>query len=196
MIMKRLVLLGSLLMAIVIGFTACSDNDVMFQFDANGRCYMPELKSISHAEFLKYAGGNGWKHVSTYEINEDGSVQNKEYWEDRVGGSPNKYYFEEDFYISYFFMDAYPAHVYKSYSYDYQEDGNQIGWIDNSGSFFAELQVLSINENKLRVIEFLGVRGGNVSLKRIYGLVTYSKMTAEELEKCRNSYGDINDLEW
>ena len=55
--MKKLLFWASLV-AIVIGFAACNNDDVdvpRFQFDADGRCYWADTKPISHADFLKYA---------------------------------------------------------------------------------------------------------------------------------------------
>ena len=92
--MKKLLFFWSLL-AIAIGFTACNNDDPNFEFDEEGRCFLPNVSPISHATFLKYAEGNGWKHVSTYEINQDGSVQSHDHYRDLTGGGPSSYYFEK-----------------------------------------------------------------------------------------------------
>ena len=88
--MKRLTVFWVSLVAIVMGFTACNndadepDNGSRFAFDTDDRCYLPGVKTITHDEFLKYAAGNGWDHVSTYEINKDGSVKETEYYISRI----------------------------------------------------------------------------------------------------------------
>ena len=191
--MKRTLLFGSLL-AIVISFVACGDDVPQFEFDAEGRCYMPGVRSISHAEFLKYAEGNGWKHVSTYEINEDGSVEKKEHYKDMVGGGPSWYYFEKDTYVTFASYDAYPADFRTTATYDYWEDGNRIGYVNRfDDTFFTQFQVLSVSKDKLEVVEHLGVRDGQDGLKDVYGWATYRKMTAEELDACWEEYSEKSE---
>jgi hypothetical protein len=55
------------------------------------------------------------------------------------------------------------------------------------GTFYTKFQVLSINENELQVVKHLGYRAGE-NARDIYGLVTFSKMTDEELESYRRAY--------
>lgn len=184
--MKKLLFFWSLL-AIAIGFTACNNDDPNFEFDENGTCFRPNVSPISHATFLKYAGGNGWKHVSTYEINEDGTVQKHNQYE---GGS-NSYYFEKDTYTSYYWLNAYPADAYSKVSYTYLEESNQIGHTNRfDDKFFAKFQILSINENKLQMIEYIGIR----SNRDIYALTTYRKMSEKELNNYRENYVNREDL--
>ena len=191
--MKRFLLFGSLL-AIVISFVACGDDVPPFEFDTEGECRVPDVRSIPHAEFLKYAEGNGWKHVSTYEIMEDGSVDKREYYEYMVGGGPSGYYFEKDTYVTFAFYDAYPARFRTTAAYDYVEDGNRIGQVNRfDDTFFTQFQVLSVSEDKLEVVEHLGVRDGQDGLEDVYGWVTYRKMTAEELDACWEEYSEKSE---
>ena len=191
--MKRFLLFGSLL-AIVISFVSCGDDVPPFEFDTEGECRVPDVRSIPHAEFLKYAEGNGWKHVSTYEIMEDGSVDKEGYYESRDGGAPSGYYFEKDTYVSFAFDGAYPAYFRTTAAYDYVEDGNRIGYVNRfDDTFFTQFQVLSVSEDKLEVVKYLGVRIGKDGRKNIYGWATYKKMTAEELDACWEKYMDKSE---
>ena len=188
--MKKLLFFWSLL-AIAIGFTACNNDDLKFEFDEEGTCFLPNVSPISHATFLKYAEGNGWKHVSTYEINEDGSVQNHDHYKDLIGGGPSSYYFEKDTYTSYYWLSAYPADAYSEVVYTYSENGNRIGHINRfNDNFFTKFQILSINENKLQMIEHIGIR----SNRNIYALTTYKKMSKEELNNYRENFVNREDL--
>ena len=140
--MKKLLFFWSLLV-IAIGFTACNNDDLKFEFDEEGTCFLPNVSPISHATFLKYAEGNGWKHVSTYEINEDGSVQNHDHYKDLIGGGPSSYYFEKDTYTSYYWLSAYPADAYSEVVYTYLENGNRIGHINRfNDNFFTKFQII------------------------------------------------------
>lgn len=188
--MKRLVLWMSLLV-IAFGLSTCSDEDMpRFQFNANGECFMPDARNITHEEFLEYAEGNGWQHVSTYEINRDGSVENKSYYEGLDGGGPGSYYFGRETYTSYFWFDAYPALAYMTYPYSYK-DGNRIGVTNRlDDRFVTQLQVLSISESEFQSIVLLGIRSG----ENVYGLATYRKMTDEELKEYQEKYIDYYDL--
>lgn len=183
--------------AIVMGFAACDGEDVempRFQYDENGRCYQPDAQPISYAEFLKYAEGNGWKYVSSYEIDEKGRVLKRGYYENMSGASSNNYYFEKDRY-SYEFFSFPWGRAYSTTSYIYQEDGNRIGHINRfDDSFFTQFQVLSIDENELQVVEYLAYRSGENS-RDVYGLVTYRKMTDEECEDYLYGYNNYEARE-
>lgn len=121
--MKKLQFWASLV-AIVIGFAACNNDDVdvpRFQFDADGRCYWADTKPISHADFLKYAEGKGWKQVSSYEIKEDGSVAKTDFFEGLPTGIVGSF-IEKDM----FFTSQKTGHVgllYFEDSYVYSEEG-------------------------------------------------------------------------
>lgn len=191
--MKRFWLFGSLL-AIVIGFISCGDDVPQFDMDDEGRWVVPDARPISHAEFLKYAEGNGWKHVSTYEIMEDGSVSRENYYESRDGGGPSGYYFGKDTYVKFAFYGAIPGKFRTTTAYVYLEDGNRIGNVNRfEDTFFTKFQVLSVSKDKLEVVEYLGVISGKDGQRDIYGWTTYRKMTDEELEACQEEYMDMSE---
>lgn len=193
--MKKTFLLGSILMT-AIAFTACDNDDIpQFQYDENGTCYMPNVKSIPHTEFLKYAENSGWEHVSTHEIYPNGEVEKKDYYDGLIGGGPSTYYFEKDTYTNYFF-GSYPIDAaYINNSYTYQKEGNLIGQTNRfTDSFFTQFQVLSINENELKMVEYLGWGGGES--RNIYGLTTYRKMSKEDLAAMQEEHVNINDIEF
>jgi len=191
--MKRFLLFGSLL-AIVFSFLACGDDLPQFEMDDEGVWGLPDARAITHAEFLKYAEGNGWKHVSTYEIMEDGSVSREERYGNLGGGAPSGYYFEKDTYVNFAFYNAIPGKFRTTAAYVYLEDGNRIGNVNRfDDTFFTKFQVLSISKDKLEVVEYLGVRSNKEGYRDIYGWATYRKMTAEELEACQEEYMDMSE---
>lgn len=191
--MKRFWLFGSLL-AIVFSFLACGDDLPQFEIDPEDGLIMPDVRPISHAEFLKYAEGNGWKHVSTYEIMEDGSVSRENYYESRDGGASSGYYFEKDTYVNFAFYNAIPGRFRTTAAYVYLEDRNRIGHVNRfTDTFSTQFQVLSVSEDKLEVVEHLGIRGGKDGYIDVYGWATYRKMTAEELEACQEEYMDMSE---
>lgn len=202
--MKKQLFFWSLL-AIAINFISCSNHNdepeivictgENFRFDENGRCYLPNNPPISFTEFLKYTEGNGWKHVSTHEINPNGTIQKEDYYQDLIGAGPSHLYFERENYTTYAYIDAYPAKAYYITPYTYVENGNFIGNIpEGTNEFHTEFQILSIDENNLQVIEYMGLRGYQDKLVKLYGLVTYKKMTDAELKDYQENYINIEEL--
>ena len=193
--MKRLTVFWVSLVAIVMGFTACNndadepDNGSRFAFDADNRCYLPGVKTITYDEFLKYAAGNGWDHVSTYEINKDGSVKETEYYTDLDGAVPSDYYFVEDR-LAYRYVSLPEGVGFKEIPYIYHEDGNRLGWNDRlDDSFFTQFQILTISENEFKAVEYLAYRAGENG-GHIYGLATYAKMDEKQREGFLDGYRD------
>lgn len=177
------------LVAIVIGMTACNNENVdapHFLFDDNGRCYLSNVKAISRAEFLKFAEGNGWKHESTYEIKEDGKVSTESFYEGH-SSFPISYCIEED--VFYTCQASNLGDMYDKIAYAYLESRNQIGWTGDrfENSFYAKYQVISIDEKELKMIEYKGIRSWD-DPRDMYTLTTYRKMTGEELESFRKGY--------
>ena len=187
--MKKLLFWASLV-AIVIGFAACNNDDVdvpRFQFDADGRCYWADTKPISHADFLKYAEGKGWKQVSSYEIKEDGSVAKTDFFEGLSTGIVGSF-IEKDM----FFTSQKTGHVgllYFENSYVYSEDGNLISFERSDGSLFDKYQVLSIDDHEIKMISNEGLRSWN-DARPTYTLTTYQKMTEEEQLAFRKKYDE------
>lgn len=173
--MKRLFIWASLV-AIVMGFATCNNDDVdapLFRFDEDGKCYLSKAKAISHTEFLKFAEGNGWKHETTYEINEDGKVSTESFYEGH-SSFPIGYCIEED--VIYACQASHLGDRYDKIAYTYVEDRNQIGWTGDrfENSFYAKYQVISIDEKELKMIEYKGIRSWD-DPRDMYTLTTLSK---------------------
>ena len=187
--MKKLLFLTSFV-AIVMGLVACNKDGVdvpRFQFDADGRCYMPDATPISHADFLKYAEGNGWKYVSAYEIKEDGSVSSTDFHEGLSTGILAFYIEKETFFTSQ--KSGYLGKTYFLDSYVYAEKGNKISFEKSDGSLFDKYQVLSIDENEIKMISNEGLRS-YLDTRPTYTLTTYQKMTSEEIVDFRKKYDE------
>ena len=201
--MKRLLFLGSL-MAIVIVLSACGDDipnfkDEEFEVEEE-KTYLPNAPVISFSDFLKHAKGKGWKHLSSYEINKDGSIEKEEFYEGVDGGGPAQYYFEEKEYIRYSWYSAIPINAYSKVLYTYLEEGNYIGYIPkDSEEFFTQFQVLYIDENILKVVEWNGLKAyknkyQNIEYQNIYTFSTYQKMSEDELKEYQENYVNIEDV--
>ena len=187
--MKKLLFLTSFV-AIVMSFIACNKDDVnmpRFQFDADGKCYTPDATPISHADFLKYAEGNGWKYVSAYEIKEDGNVSNTNFYEGLSTGILASYIEKETFFTSQ--KSGYLGKTYFWDSYVYSEKGNKISFKKSDGSLFDKYQVLSIDEHEIKMISNQGLRS-HLDTRPTYTLTTYQKMTSEELVDFRKKYDE------
>ncbi|MCU6772414.1 Uncharacterised protein [uncultured Bacteroides sp.] len=168
----------------VVFFASCNKEDIYptFSFDANGECYIPDAANISTEEFESSVVGYGWKHVITYEIGSDGKCSTKDYYEDLVGGGPSQYYFESSESLKeYMYVDAFPAHGYHTYAYDY-EDGNRV-----SQNGYLVMRIVSLKGDIMKIIDFLGIRADGV---KIYGYSTYKRMNSKELKEIQNAYPD------
>ena len=163
-------------------FAACNKEDIYptFAFDENGECYTPDADYISMEEFNSSVVGYGWKHVITHEIDGNGKCSTKDYYEDLIGGGPSQYYFETSSSLKeYMYVDAFPAHGYFTYSYNYEE-GNRV-----SQNGHLVMRIVSLKEDIMKIIEYFGIRADGI---KIYGYSTYKRMSSEELTKVQNTY--------
>lgn len=163
-------------------FAACNKEDIYpkFAFDENGECYTTDADYISMEEFNSSVVGYGWKHVITHEIDGNGKCSTKDYYEDLIGGGPSQYYFETSSSLKeYMYVDAFPAHGYFTYSYNYEE-GNRV-----SQDGHLVMRIISLKGDIMKIIEYLGIRADGI---KIYGYSTYKRMSSEELTKVQNTY--------
>lgn len=166
----------------VVSFASCDKEDIYltFSFDANGECYIPDAANISTEEFESSVVGYGWKHVITHEIGSDGKCSTKDYYEDLIGGGPSQYYFESSESLKeYMYVDAFPAHGYFTYAYEY-ENGNRVS---NNGNLV--MRIVSLKGDIMKVIDYLGIRADGVN---IYGYSTYKRMSNKELTEVQNAF--------
>lgn len=180
--------LGMLLGLVVC--SSCGDDDEFptFKFDGDGTCYYPSVSTISKESFEKTVVGYGWKHVSTHEITENGECLKEEYYEGLDGAGPSYYYFETTASLkTYMYVDAYPVNGFRTSAYEYM-DANRV--VVNNRHVI--LQILSIDKDLLKAVEYLGVRADGI---KVYGYVTYQRMTEQELKECQKSYPvDLSNL--
>lgn len=165
-----------------VSFASCDKEDIYptFSFDVNGECYIPDAANISTEEFESSVVGYGWKHVITHEIGSDGKCSTKDYYEDLIGGGPSQYYFESSESLKeYMYVDAFPAHGYFTYAYEY-ENGNRVS---NNGNLV--MRIVSLKGDIMKVIDYLGIRADGVN---IYGYSTYKRMSSKELTELQNAY--------
>ena len=193
--MKKRLFLASLV-AVVMGFAACNKEDVdvtRFMFDADGRCYLPNATPISHTDFLKYAEENAWKYVSAYEIKDDGSLSNTDFYKGLSTGILASYIDKEAFFTAQ--KSGYIGKTYFLNSYVYSENGNMISFERSDGSLFDKYQVLSIDENEIKMISNQGLRS-YADTRPTYTLTTFQKMTDEEQVAFRKKYDEyVSGLE-
>ncbi|WP_300701932.1 hypothetical protein [Bacteroides sp.] len=179
----------SILLGLVI-CSSCGDDDEFptFKFDGDGTCYYPSVSAISKESFGETVVGYGWKHVSTYEIEENGECLKKEYYTDLEGAGPHYYYFESATTLkTYMHMDAYPANGFRTSAFEYMDANRVVG--NNQHTI---LQIVSVDKDLLKVVEYLAVRAGGT---KVYGYVTYKRMTEQELKECQKSYPvDLSNL--
>lgn len=179
----------SILLGLVV-CSSCNDDDVFptFKFDGDGTCYYPSVSAISKESFGETVVGYGWKHICTYEIEETGECLKKEYYADLDGGGPHHYYFESATSLkTYMYMDAYPVNGFMTSAFEYMDANRVVG-----NNQRAILQIVSVDKDLLKVVEYLAVRADGT---KVYGYVTYKRMTEQELKECQKSYPvDLSNL--
>lgn len=169
--------------------SSCGDDEFpTFKFDGDGTCYYPSVSAISKESFGETVVGYGWEHVSTYEIEENGECLKKEYYTDLDGVGPHHHYFESATSLkTYMYVDAYPVNGFRTSAFQYM-DANRVV----ANNQHAILQIISVNKDLLKVLEYLAVRADG---KKVYGYVTYKRMTEQELKDCQKHYPvDLSNL--
>ena len=194
MVMKVKVI--AMLMVATIGLlTSCSkdeesnnpvnfpDDNGVVEPDENG-VIEKDPTPVSSALFNQYTIGYGWHEAETHEINDDGTYQKRDYWEDMVGGAPESYEFGEGTVTCYISIDHLFADCYYKRTLRYDETTGEV--------FFNEYKaftVLSANEQEIRIVKSGGVRddqkGGMVE---VFLYVILRRMTAEQLQETREIY--------
>lgn len=172
----------SMLLGLIV-CSSCGDDDEFptFKFDEDGTCYYPSVSAISKESFGETVVGYGWKHVSTYEVGENGECLKNEYYTDLDGVGPHHRYFESATSLkTYVYVDAYPASGFRTSIYEYM-DANRVV----ASNQHTTMQIISVDKDVLKVLEYLAVRAGGT---KVYGYVTYKRMTEQELKECQKAY--------
>lgn len=180
-------------LGMLLGLVVCSscgdDNEYpVFKFGEDGTCYYPSVSAISQESFEETVVGYGWKHVSTHEIKENGECLKEEYYAGLDGAGPSYYYFESAASLKTFMhVDAYPVNGFRTSAYKYINANRVV--VNNQHMIW---QILSVDKDLLKVVEYLGVCADGI---KVYGYVTYKRMTEQELAECRESYPvDLSNL--
>ena len=139
---------------------------------------------VSLALFNQYTIGYGWCVAETHEMNNDGTYQKQNYWEDMDGGGPERYEFSEGVVTCYIYVDALPADGFYKRSLRYDETTGEVFFDENK-----VFTVLSANEQEIRVVKLGGLRGDNHGgMKQIFLYVVLRRMTDEQLQETRDIY--------
>lgn len=173
----------------VVAMVACEDNlegksgvetEFDFAFNEAGECYSVKTKGITQSEFVEKVVGYGWEEESSYEIFDNGNISSKDYWDDMIGGLPIDLYFESDKCLKAFSWNSGLAPLdgqYGYYTWNFIFDNTRI-ILDGDRSRYLYL-ILTVTEDTMVCIEKLG---------KDYALVTFKRMTAEELEAKQQKY--------
>ena len=183
--MKNLLIAVS---ALCLMLASCSkdDDELVFQILEDTHPVPAKYDKLSATEFKNLFIGYGWEEAETHEINIDGTINKKNYWEDIIGGGPSIYEFTDTVIIDYFFADAIPARVSVPNTYTYDEATNSVYYAN--GYFWFSIVRASLSE--VTIIKRAGVKADRDSnmLRPFYLYVTLKQMTDSELEQVRNSY--------
>ena len=155
-----------------------SDDDEVIQMHGNILPELAGMKAISNDEFNSTFVGYGWYEDEVHRINEDGTIEESDYWEGMVGGGHYYFEFTDRNVISYFFANHIPASSYRSKSYTYAggKEGGNIIYLDGTDW----MRIVSVSGNKAKVIKR--------HVANIFVYVTLRRLTDEELDDVRGKY--------
>ena len=168
-----------------------------YTVDTDGYCVLEGAEPLPETEIASKVIGYGWKTVGTYEVEPDGRLSTKDYWQDRYGGSATSYWFESSSKLtSYFYMDALPADCFSNLTWNYDA---QKGFImrhspnDATSDMTRQyMQVLKIDEAHGKTLMYtmqkLGYYTDSKGTKSIFGMVIYQRMTDKELDDTKRQY--------
>ena len=186
-----------------VSFSACSSDgelgeghetitdpyDWKFQFNEDGTLKTtPCLIFSSGSDLQKTLVGNGWKHVASYEIKQDGSCETEEYYSSRYGVSPHYYYFEnENTLYNLCYSLAYAGRLVKTeHKWAYFENETlividpEVSAVDHPNC----IQIIGKDGNRIWITERIAGRYVDDKYMPVYVVAQYDKMTE----------GKLNDL--
>ncbi|MCD8292907.1 MAG: hypothetical protein LUC23_04000 [Prevotellaceae bacterium] len=159
---------------------ACDNKDesfALFQFNEDGSCYYPSMKSISKSRFNKYVVGHGWYCESTNQIASDGSLVEEAYYDARSESTPHHYNFEDSSHLTVFYCtDGGTSCGFSTYEYSYEAGTNLVT---------PDFQLLSVSSDRITALECLEITSGR---GKAYVYTSYRRMTNTELEECEETY--------
>ena len=162
-----------------------------FAFNSKGECYSQSVEGIGEDVFTAEIINHGWEQVELHEIFDNGNVEYADYWEERDGGGiASPFYIDNTVLTQYLSTTAYPPGEdmgYRNYDYTFEDSAIRINTTMNiEDKNIPMYRILEVDTDLMICIEFIGISGYNN--KKIFGLAAYRRMSAEELEECRQKY--------
>lgn len=152
-----------------------------FQFKADGSLDFRPLNIFdSTADVQKYLIGNGWKHIESHLIKDDGKIEQESYYENMYGATPISYYFNDTNTLTeiYFSDEEAGRLVNNLHTWEYLCDQTLIV-IDQEVSATPApnvIQIVEAKEQAMWIIQLIGLSND----KPLYALSLYGKMTDKE----------------
>lgn len=147
---------------------------------------LQKIPTITKETFKRQIVGKGWKHVFTQEMNANGTIEQKSYYNGLIGISPIDFYFSEGDVTSFTHSDALNENIKTTKDYIYDEATNTIQLINSKE---PNNRILECDGTNLSIIQFLGYKNdGTGKLTETYGVSKYRKMTTQELEEMQKLY--------
>lgn len=138
-------------------------------------------EKISKADFNKSIVGRCWKNFETHEVTLQGEYIAKNYWQDRLGSSPEIYMLDKDSITTFYVSDAHMGRgEYRRNAYTYNETDNGV-YVGGK----RLLQVLPPFAQYMYAVEALGVRSDGTP---IYGISNFEELSAFEYQNLLKNY--------
>lgn len=175
-------------------------DETMFEFDANGIPYRwnsPALSSAMQRDLKAEFVGYGWKWMQTHEVQEDGRVVPKEYYEDMIGPSPQSYYIASDTeVVTFFHSDVVNEDIcsYSRYQMNNKTGLMTAGMLSAYGypwSIYMRVWSIYMVSGKwyMSCVEPLCTRTTDTKeMKVVWGTSQYVRMTADELRQMKEKH--------
>jgi len=155
-----------------------------FSLKENGALDITPNKVFKSTEDLQsYLVGKGWKHISSYEIKEDGTVKQESFFKDLYGLSPTHYYFNSTTTLTtMYYSDAKGLElVNNTHDWTYIEDESTICINPQvSATPVANIiQILEADESGMWLVKLVAT----TTSRPVYTVSYYTRMSNNELKK-------------
>ena len=142
------------MMLAAFSLASCSsdDDEVFFTIGTDGIPMPATYHNVSQADFQKFIVGYCWKETEMHRINDDGSIEEKDYGWDLFGWcGPSYYEFGDQTIIHYVENTGIPAYVHYTMNYKYDYSNNI--YINDNNHFYFRLQVGKRNNRQGRWLQ-------------------------------------------
>ena len=170
--------------------------DGTYTINNDGCCVLKGLKPVSAADIENKVKGYGWKVIGMYKVQDNGRISQTDYRKTVDNCGYVDYWFEPDGHlIGFHHGDTYGKSYNKTEWFYDAVTGSIMRGLASQSMQSRYMQVLLLTKTELNYLQMFTMQklgdatDENGNLKPFYGMVLYQRMTDNELEATKKSYG-------